>query len=103
MTGASAEPDLPEESHEVVHEILLHDLPVVPACDRVELEVEGLARGRDHRATGSLHGPGHGSPEAGNRAGPISRREKDPVRPVVETLIRKRLEEVYRLLCVVLD
>lgn len=54
----SAKPDLLEECHEIVHQILFHDLPVVPARDRVEVDIERPARGRNHFAISGLHGPG---------------------------------------------
>src|SRR6476619_8308902 len=102
LARCSPKPDLLEEGHEVVHEVLLDDLSVVPECDCVELKVEASAGGRNLPAIGGLHGPGHCSPEASDRAGPVSRGKEDSVGSVVETLVGKRSEEVNRLLRVVL-
>src|SRR5688572_18584225 len=98
-----AEADLLHEGDEIVHQVLLDDLAVVPLRDRIEVEIEGLARRGDHGAIRALHRSGHRAPEASDRAGVVARGEEDPVRPVFEALIRERLPEVDRFLRVVLD
>src|SRR5688572_14776250 len=98
-----AEADLLHEGDEIVHQVLLDNLAIVPLRDRIEVEIEGLARGWDHAAIRGFHRSGHRAPEAGDRAGVVARGEKDPVRPVVEVLIRERFPEVDRFLRVVLD
>src|SRR5215218_11497892 len=62
-----------------------------------------LPVGGDLLAVGTLHRPGHGAGEVGDRAGPVSGSKEDPVGSVVEVLVRKGLPELDRLLHVVLD
>src|SRR5829696_4930444 len=103
MCRLVAEADLLHERDEVVHEVLLHDLAIVPEGDRAEVNFERLAGGWDLLAVGPLHRPGHGAGEVGDRAGPVPGGKEDPVGSVVEVLVRKGLPELDRLLRVVLD
>src|SRR5687768_15377299 len=92
--GLLAQADLLHEGDQIVEEVLLDDLPVVPPGDRAEIDLERLASGRDLLPVGALHGPFHRAGEARDRTGPVAGREEGLVRPVYEVLIRKGLEEV---------
>jgi hypothetical protein len=61
-----AESDLLHERDQVVEEVLLHDLSVVPAGNGAEVHLERPAGGRDLLAVGTLHRSGHGAGEVGD-------------------------------------
>src|SRR6266700_2151177 len=75
--GLSAgETDLLQEGDQVVKEILLHNLPLVPARHGAEIHIERLAGRRDLLAIRSPQRTGHRPPEArssGVRAVPHAR------------------------------
>jgi hypothetical protein len=103
LMRSAVEADLPCECHEVVEEVLLHDLSVVPPRNRAEVHLETPAGGRHLRAVRSLHRPGHGAGEVRDRTGPITGCEEHLVGPVVEVLVREGFEERDRLSLVRLD
>src|SRR5215207_4421272 len=103
MCRLVAEADLLHERDEVVHEVLLHDLAVVPEGDGVEVDLERLVGGRDLLAAPLLQRTGHRTREARDRAGPVARGQEDPVGPVVEVLVGEGLPEPPRLRDVVLN
>src|SRR5437867_11834837 len=93
----SGNADLLHESHEVVEQPFLGDLPgLIPRGDGAELDVEAFVGRRDDFAFGRLHGSLHRPVEVGDGAGVIALREQDLVRPVDQMVVREDLE---KLLC----
>src|SRR5205814_3050088 len=97
------EADLLHEGHEVVEEVLLDDLAVVPAGDGAEVDLEGLTGWRNLLAVGTSHGASHRAREPGDRARPVARREERLVGTVVQVLVGEGLEERDRFGAVRVD
>jgi hypothetical protein len=57
MCRLVTEADLLHERDEVVHEVLLHDLAIVPEGDRAEVNLERLAGGGISSPSGPFIGP----------------------------------------------
>src|SRR5207249_7100382 len=70
--GSAAKPDLLHERDQVVKEVLLDDLPIVPAGHGAEIHIELLARRRDDLPVGPGHRTRHRPGEMRDRAGPIA-------------------------------
>jgi hypothetical protein len=91
--------DLLQHAHEIVKEILFHDLALfVPMGNRTEVYAEGLVRGLNDRSTWHRHRTCHRSGEIRYSARPFALRQHDLVGIVDEVLVRKHLEECNRRL-----
>src|SRR5919202_1928836 len=95
--------DLPHKCHQVVEEVFLDNLPIVPAGYRTELNVKRFAGGRNLLAVRSLHRPLHRPSEPRDRAGPVAGGKEDAVRSVAKVLVGKGLEEPDRFGPVIVD
>ena len=90
-----------QHAHEVVGEVLLHDLALfVPVCDCTEINVKALARGLNHGSIRHRHRTFHGAGEISDRACPFTLRQHDFVRIVDEVLVGKHVEKRNCLLLV---
>ena len=88
-----------QHSHEIVEEILLHDLALfVPVCDCTEINVKALARGLNHGSIRHRHRIFHGASETSDRACPFTLRQHDLVRIIDKVLVGKHLEKRNGLL-----
>src|SRR5690242_2870616 len=87
VSGGSEEADLPQKLDLIIEQILLHDLAVLPASHRAELEVEALVGRRMHLAVQTLPGANHLPPPSRDGARPIARGEHHLVGIVIETVL----------------
>jgi hypothetical protein len=83
----AAQPQLLHKSDQIVHEVLLDDLSIIPLADGVEIDVERLASGRDLRAVRAQHRPGHRALEPRDRTCPVAGGEEHLLRSVVQMLV----------------
>src|SRR5579859_1929172 len=86
--------NLPHEGYQIVEEVLLDDLSIVPPGDRAEVDFEFLAGWGNLCAIGPFHRARECAREVGDRAGPIAGGEEDAIGPVVEVLIGEGGEEL---------
>src|SRR2546422_2387882 len=92
--------DLLQDADEVVEQLLLHDLAVLPVRDRAEVHAEPLPRGLDETSFG-LEGPLERAGVLGDGARPVALAQHDAVRAVTDAVVREGLGVFLRLLDVV--
>src|SRR4029077_9123535 len=84
--------NLPEQPYEVIKELLLNDLTVLPVSDRAKLDLKPLVRGWNRLPVRPFHRPLHGSCEPRNRACPITLTKQNLIWVIVNVIIWKCLE-----------
>src|SRR3990172_4195658 len=84
-----AQAKLPHQSHKVVEELLLDNLPILPVCNSAKLHFKFLISRWDRFPARTYHWPFLGSCEYGYRTCPVALAEKHHIRIILDTVVRK--------------